>query len=252
MRFRVPLESERECAMQAVPRGEWGAVPRELRRAMETSEVSARYRAVLGCGESDRPSGRRIVGVSRGLVARSARQEPAQRVVEVDNLERCQLLGVAYSGRHFTYLMSHGVASKTDSFVGCTTNPVRDVCHHNLKLTADRNTCSAAPHWQLDAVLGPFLCRELATDCGLSLVTGTRGKIPKRKKAPCLSAFYNVPIFTYTKRLAPRLFPALLRTFADPQFAALYQSERRTGALDSGGGGGEQEQELVESMDVCL
>ena len=101
----------------------------------------------------------------------------------------------SYEGGFYTYLMSHNISSKTDSCIGYTTNPLRDVCLYNERIIADRNTAAASGHWFVDIVLGPHPSLELAMECGKAWVDGTRGKVPKRKKAPFLAEAFNVNMY---------------------------------------------------------
>lgn len=130
-----------------------------------------------------------------------------------------------YRGDYYLSLMSHNVSSKTDSHVSFTKNPVRDIFLHNERLIPGpeaRNTCVAAPHWQLDIVIGPFVCRGEALDCGHAWVRGTRGKKAKRKKAPVLAALYNKPLYDWRQQL-PGSFTAFLVREAGPHYASVYE-----------------------------
>lgn len=122
-----------------------------------------------------------------------------------------------YQGKYFIFLMTHAMNSKTDSFVGYTLNPILDVIRHNDKTYFDRNTCMAAPHWILDIVMGPFICKEVAIDCARALVNGTRGKEAKRNKAPYLSTLYNVSLYRYNEKLQEPL-DQVLRENASAKF----------------------------------
>lgn len=126
-------------------------------------------------------------------------QEPG--LGQLTPLQLAHMYGYTYDGEYYTFLMSHNVSSKTDSYVGYTTNPVRDVYLHNERLIPDRNTAAAAGNWELDVVLGPFACKAVAIDCGRTWVHGTRGKLPKRKKAPFLSNAFNVPMYDCRTKL---------------------------------------------------
>jgi len=145
-------------------------------------------------------------------------------LVTLDALQLCQMHGVNYMGDHFVFLMSHSISSKTDSYVAHTRNPLRDVYLHNTRRLPDRNTCVAAPYWELDCVLGPFNSVAVAKDCGRMLVHGTRGKVPKRKKSPFLSQGFNVPLFDKSQRFK-HSFPHYLAQNALP----IYSEVLRTG-----------------------
>lgn len=126
-----------------------------------------------------------------------------------------------YEGEFFIFLMSHAMSSKTDSYVGYTRNPIRDVIRHNDKTIPDRNTSMAAPYWNLDIVLGPFVCKEHAIDCARSWVSGTRGKIAKRKKAPFLSSAYNVPMYHYNESMTIDQFEDILKKNVSPIYTEI-------------------------------
>jgi hypothetical protein len=146
----------------------------------------------------------------------SVEEEPGEE--DVDAYEHALLCCDAeYKGRYFIFLMTHAMNSKTDSFVGYTLNPILDVIRHNDKTYFDRNTCMAAPHWILDIVMGPFICKEVAIDCARALVNGTRGKEAKRNKAPYLSTLYNVSLYRYNEKLQEPL-DQVLRENAPPKF----------------------------------
>jgi hypothetical protein len=113
--------------------------------------------------------------------------------------------------------------SKTDSHVGYSTNPLLDLFCHNQRLFVDRNTCMAAPHWMLDIVLGPFASKEQAVECGRGWVSRTRGKEPKREKAPFLASIYDVDMYSF--RVEPATegeskMQQLLAQYAPPEFLA--------------------------------
>ena len=140
----------------------------------------------------------------------------------VSALERAQLCGESFEGEFYTYMMSHDVSSKTDSFIGYTTNPLRDVYMHNERLIHDRNTGAAAGSWVLDVAMGPFPSRKCAMDCGRAWVDGTRGKQPKRKKAPFLSAAFGVNLFDRQQPL-DEPFEDLLQRAVPPVYNEVYR-----------------------------
>lgn len=166
---------------------------------------------------------------TRSSVARSI-SVTLERVVNkdvllIDGLEKAELYRSSYTGEYFVFLMSHSVVSKTDSHIGYTTNPITSVYNHNERIFPDRNTSLAAPNWELDIVMGPFICKEEAIDCSRAWVNGTRGKVSKREKAPYLSRAYNVNMYTYKKK-SERPLEELLRENADPLFIELLERER--------------------------
>lgn len=66
----------------------------------------------------------------------------------------------------------------------------------------DKDTATAAPHWRLDTVLGPFLTREKAIECCLAWVNKTRGTGSKREKACELAPRFSTSRFSSQIRLA--------------------------------------------------
>lgn len=107
------------------------------------------------------------------------------------------LQGKVFTGNHYVFLMTHPLqGKKTSAHVGYSTNPMYDVYLHNTLAIPDRTTSAAAPHWILDMVLGPFISAEIAIECSKELVSHTRGKDSKRKKAILLSRIYNVPLYS--------------------------------------------------------
>jgi hypothetical protein len=126
-----------------------------------------------------------------------------------------------YNGKYFIFLMTHSMNSKTDSFVGFSLNPINDVIKHNERIIVDRNTCMAAPHWTLDIVVGPFICKEVALDYGHALVNGTRGKEAKRNKIPYLCEQYNVKMYNHKMACSTEAFHDLLMDVALPEFAEM-------------------------------
>jgi hypothetical protein len=146
-------------------------------------------------------------------------KDPA--VTTIDEAQRANLEHRQHRGDHYVMLMTHPLKKKIHSYVGHTTNPVQQVFLHNQRCTPDRSTSSAAPHWQLDAVLGPFHCRELARACGMELVTHTRGKDKRRQKAVQLSADYNSNLYTFQVPAA-RPLEEILHQHAPPVFSHVF------------------------------
>lgn len=67
---------------------------------------------------------------------------------------------------------------------------------YSIPVIIDKDTASAAPHWKLDIVLGPFIKRERAIECCFEWVSKTRGIASKREKAPFLAQQYNCKIYS--------------------------------------------------------
>jgi len=213
MRFPTPLYSERECLLTKV-RNERDIPPFVL-EARKRMDVTSRYKEQLAhreggfCGEVKHTTSYCEIPPSPTLAGS----------VELNNMEHCHLHSKTYTGEYFVFLMSHSISGRTDSSVGYTTNPLREVCLRN-----QRHFCEGDATWLLDIVLGPFSCMEIARDCGFSWVTGTRGKIPKREKAPYLSSAYCVAIYSYLKKSC-RPLANILEKFADPRFLSLLEGE---------------------------
>ena len=149
-------------------------------------------------------------------------EEEEEDIINIDHLEHTQLQQTVSTGRYFVFLMSHSINSKTNSFVGYSVNPIKDVCLLNMKGIVDRNTSMAAPFWCLDIVLGPFTCLEVAMECGRCWVSGTRGKEAKWDKAPSLSSKFNVGLYTYRKTLTHPPIKDLLSRYAHPLFSSIF------------------------------
>jgi hypothetical protein len=147
-------------------------------------------------------------------------------IMEIDNLQKSELYNISYDGKYFVFLMSlpQSVPNKTDSHIGYTPNPIANVYMYNEKFIFDRSTSMAAPNWELDIVMGPFICKKAAHNCANAWVNGTRGKESKRSKALYLSSVYNVNIYTYQKK-CERSLEELLKENADPQFVDILLSE---------------------------
>lgn len=167
-----------------------------------------------------------------GQSAQFELQEQPAGQTRVSARTYCEMRGQPYRGDYYLSLMSHNVSSKTDSHVSFTKNPVRDVFLHNERRIQDRNTCVAAPHWQLDIVMGPFVCRGEALDCGHAWVRGTRGKTAKRNKAPVLASLYNKPLYDWRQPLQESFGAFLVREagalYADVYNQMCLESQPRT------------------------
>lgn len=125
----------------------------------------------------------------------------SENQLSLTRLEYVQMKGEIFEGDYYTFLMTHNVSSKTDSYVGCTKNPLKEIYLHNEKKTGDRTTAEAAPYWKPDIIMGPFFCRIEAIECGLALVNHSRGKKQKRLKAKELGRAYNVNVYDREERL---------------------------------------------------
>jgi hypothetical protein len=151
----------------------------------------------------------------------STRRRVEKRPMTVGLYDMCELSQQSYKGRYFLYLMSHSVISKTDSHVCYSTNPLVDIFCHNRRLTVNRNTCMAAPHWMIDIVIGPFASKEQAIECGRIWVSHTRGKESKRDKAEFLASISNVDIYSFKEKSRVPLEELLARD-APCEFVEIY------------------------------
>jgi hypothetical protein len=125
----------------------------------------------------------------------------SENQLSLTRLEYTQMKCELFEGDYYTFLMTHNVSSKTDSYVGCTKNPLKEIYLHNAKKTGDRTTAEAAPYWKPDIIMGPFFCRIESIECGLALVNHSRGKKQKRLKAKELGQAYNVNVYDREERL---------------------------------------------------
>jgi hypothetical protein len=155
----------------------------------------------------------------------SLTRRESRRPIVLSSLDKCDLSMESYKGRYFIYLMSlsHPVVSKTDSHIGYSTNPLMDLYCHNHKLMGDRSTCIAAPYWMLDIVIGPFASKKQAVECGRVWVNQTRGKEPKRNKAPFLASISNADMFSFTRECTQSIEDLLIR-YADDGVVEIYRA----------------------------
>jgi hypothetical protein len=197
-----------------------------MRVLMQSVKVSDRYRVLLGCKAEDRPTDCRVASIETVDYSDDDGETTTTttKTMEVDNLERTQLLSEIYEGKHFTFLMSHCVPNtKTDSYVAITTNPLKDVCNHNLRRSGDRNTSSAAPHWNLEYIIGPLLAKELAEDVGLSWVSGSRGRVAKVRKSTALASLYNATLFSRLLTVPLDTLRSMVSRFDNGHFSPLIE-----------------------------
>lgn len=224
MKFRRPLDTERECVSLARSTGVTdetadGLLPRHVLESVQRhSNISSHYGDFFAqC--KPRGTGQNSLTISVGHMALPEdRGDTEQRTLVLNNMEQCQSKNEIYTGEYFTLLVTHSEPGRTNSYVGYTGNPLYEVYRYNAKHSADKHQGG----WMVDMVIGPHSCKQAAMDCGLSWVTLTRGKEPKRDKGPWLSAAYNRPIYTFTKEPAQSL-EHLLRDYGDPEFLQLHK-----------------------------
>lgn len=141
--------------------------------------------------------------------------------VALCNMLRGKLFG---GGRYYAFLFTHSLlGKKTDTFIGCGTNPMHELWLRNNQLSNDRVTNSAAPYWTVSRVLGPFNCFEKAVACTEDWVSGTRGKVSKCNKAEFLARIYDVDLYTSERRDDEPPFDEYLRRVAPPCYVETYE-----------------------------
>ncbi len=140
----------------------------------------------------------------------------------------CAIKNKINTGIYYTFLMTHSLkGKKTSAHIGYSTNPMYDVYLHNNLIINDRTTNTAAPHWVLDIVLGPFSCRNKAIECSKEWVNNTRGKPSKRKKGYLLSKVDAVNL--YTKQIPQKeVFSDYLKRTAPPIYSVAYEKLKST------------------------
>lgn len=107
-----------------------------------------------------------------------------------------------FPGTYFAFLMSHSLKNKKkDTNIGFSKNPIHSLYLHNGQHIVNKNTSSAAPHWILDIILGPFSTERQAMDCCNEWVSKTRGRESKRLKAYTLYKKYGVNLYSHQVKL---------------------------------------------------
>jgi hypothetical protein len=102
-----------------------------------------------------------------------------------------------FSGSYYAWMIVHYLQNKKkDTNIGVSKNPFYSVYLHNNQFIVNKNTSSAAPHWELDTVAGPFETEETALEFAREWVSQTRGGKSKRKKADDLHKVHGVNLYT--------------------------------------------------------
>lgn len=127
--------------------------------------------------------------------------ESDKSLLSLTNLEYTQMKAETFMGDYYVFLMTHSVASKTNSYTGFTKQPLRDIYLHNNKKMGDRTTAEAAPYWIPTVVVGPFLSRMEAIECGLVWANGSRGKHRKRAKGEWLGQAFDCNVYDNEQKL---------------------------------------------------
>ena len=123
--------------------------------------------------------------------------EGETRTITIRKAILCALEGGLYTGIYYAFLMTHPLhGKKTSANIGYSTNPALEVYRHNHLLTNDRTTSAAAPHWNVDVVVGPFITWEKSKLCTEDWVIDSRGIESKRNRAVLMSRIYGVPLYS--------------------------------------------------------
>jgi hypothetical protein len=229
MRFLVQLESEQQVTLVADD-DDPSSMPQFVR---DCASRTRDLRADLAHFFADAPPRRfgppDSTQPERGLwhlsLAASDRSPAGTTgTLELGNLAVCQALERVYTGEYFAYLLTQSEPGRTNSLVGYSTNPLREVCLYNARQER------ASGGWMLDAAVAGFTCKEEAADFGQSLVTGTRGKDAKRDKIPWLATAYNKQLYSYKQQPAvgDDGLAQVLARYSDPCFTEVYREMQTT------------------------
>lgn len=153
-------------------------------------------------------------------------------VINITLREMSMIRNETYCGNWYVYLMSHTVTSKTDSYIGFTTNPLTDIYLLNQKKVPDeRNTSMAAPHWVLDQVNGPIICKDAAREFARIWTIGTRGKKSKRNRGVLVAKLSNTNHYTFERKLGEdeNLENLLINSFTAPSFLPILSDMKNEG-----------------------
>jgi len=147
-------------------------------------------------------------------------QNKKKGIILVSELIKSILLDDIFTGIYYVFLMSHSLKGmKKNTNITYGTNPILTLLLHNSNKNYDKETSAAAPFWELDIVMGPFLFLKKAIECCDEWVNGTRGKKSKRNRAiNILSSKYNVPIYSSQIKLPYSLHDYLNHIDAPKQY----------------------------------
>ena len=163
-----------------------------------------------------------------------------ENTVILPTLQYCLLTGTKFEGTYYAFLMSHTVpGKKKDTNIGVSRNPIFSVIAHNnqarqnddpnatvysFPIIYDKDTASAAPHWRLNTVLGPFFTKHAAENCCHEWVKETRGTVSKENKAPKLARAYGCNLYTSQIPLKVPIERQLVENNAPLQYIRACQS----------------------------
>jgi hypothetical protein len=162
---------------------------------------------------------------------------PTKRnTVTLSTLHHAILTNTTFRGVYYAFLMSHALkGKKKNTNVGASKNPIFSVIAHNnqafvnrpanrhlskaaFPVIYDKDTASAAPHWKLDRVIGPFIRKEEAIECCHGWVKKTRGTDSKHKRAPELTTHYATNLYSSQVPLRQPLEKHLLQVNAPLEY----------------------------------
>jgi hypothetical protein len=89
-------------------------------------------------------------------------------------------------GPIFVVLLTTEQSQRRSTMVIWSTNPTASQLFHS----------NHSVEWTIDVSLGPFHSVEMARQCGIEIITGTRGKGAMSRKARRLSTFYNTRCYS--------------------------------------------------------
>ena len=145
-------------------------------------------------------------------------------MISLSHLEYAQLMCMTFEGEYYVFLMTHRIASKTDSFIGYTKDPLRDIYLHNSKKKMDHTTAAAAPYWVPNIILGKFFSRMEAIECGLIWVNKARGQNRKKERGEWLGQAFYSNVYDIDKEMSDDTFKEYLRNYVPPFYSQIYDT----------------------------
>lgn len=115
------------------------------------------------------------------------------------------------------YLLVHNLeGKKRNAYIGWSWDPVAATRELNLGKLDDKEARSAAPHWRLDSIVGPFPTPSACLDACTEWTTGSRGVESKRTRAVEVAKRYGVKCYSTANRLSPESELEYLRKTLSP------------------------------------
>lgn len=215
MSCNVLVDRRHRFSLESVEEGGKADDPTLIRRVRIRLQITTQGR------RPEIKAKRRLVTAAAAAAATTVKETTMILPVSLCNMLRGKLFG---GGRYYAFLFTHSLrGKKTDTFIGCGTNPMHELWLRNNQLSNDRATNSAAPYWTVSRVLGPFNCFEKAVACTQDWVSGTRGKVSKCNKAEFLARIYDVDLYTSEKRDDESPFGDYLRRVAPACYVQTYE-----------------------------